>query len=687
MKTLAANVLIVLMLLLVLILMACNDDPIAPNNPPNKPTIESPPNGGTGQSINPILRWKCSDPDGDNLSYDVYFGTSAAPPLQSSSQSDTSYTPGTLEYGTEYNWKIVAKDDEGGSTSSNIWDFTTIPPTGPTARFTADTTIAEDSLRVQFTDQSIAGTSAIISWNWDFGDDNSSSLQNPSHLYNTIGAFTVSLTVNTAVGSDIETKSDYIVVNQQTGPEPDAPILYQPPDETTIQDQTPTFVWSEPEYADGYHLKVDNDSLFYSAEINDTNLSDTTYTPSTGLDYDTYYWIVRAKNIENVWGDWSDTCSFTINEPPDPGEVIGYVYESGNGSIYNALVKLYDSGGYTGKSDYTNSSGYFDINNVDPGSYYLMVSKSGYEPKRDPSSGYFTVDPGETENRGTIYLTPEPDPPECSVSETSLNFGNVNIDSYGDLDFTITNTGGGTLSGDPNETCSHYSIVSGGEPYNLGGGQSHDVTVRFSPTSSGTKTCTIETGNPICSDVSCTGVSLDSVYLDFVFITGGYFDVSGNYPNINEFEITISRVELDDPAWSNCYTPGDTVHARFNPWLTFDSWLEIYREGFSGIWVYSSTDYVWFTYTADFKQQGDHLTFMFGQDCESFYDGNTFCDDYTHIFNPSACGSGNYYHVELHVDSSNDEVAVSQLHIYFQGWYANYGSISYQNKINIINEE
>ncbi|MFQ6094124.1 MAG: hypothetical protein ACE5OR_15885, partial [bacterium] len=52
-------------------------------------------------------------------------------------------------------------------------------------------------------------------------------------------------------------------------------------------------------------------------------------------------------------------------------------------------------------------SGFFQINNIDPGSYYLLISKSGYQTRRDPSSGSFNIACSGTENRGTIYLVPD----------------------------------------------------------------------------------------------------------------------------------------------------------------------------------------------------------------------------------------------------------------------------------------
>jgi formylglycine-generating enzyme required for sulfatase activity len=100
--------------------------------------------------------------------------------------------------------------------------------------------------------------------------------------------------------------------------------------------------------------------------------------------------------------------------------------------------------------------------------------------------------------------------PVCEVVPTSINFGTVGVGSHVDSSFTITNTGGGTLSGTVSMTCGHYSIVSGGGAYALGTGESRTVTVRFAPTSPGLKTCNVETGTS-CTAVSCSGTGEEGV--------------------------------------------------------------------------------------------------------------------------------------------------------------------------------
>ncbi|MFZ5981492.1 MAG: PKD domain-containing protein [Candidatus Zixiibacteriota bacterium] len=81
----------------------------------------------------------------------------------------------------------------------------------PVAAFTGNPTSGTVPLTVSFTDQS---TYNPTSWNWNFGDGTTSTEQNPSHTYSTIGTYTVSLTVTNAFGSDTETKTDYITVNE-----------------------------------------------------------------------------------------------------------------------------------------------------------------------------------------------------------------------------------------------------------------------------------------------------------------------------------------------------------------------------------------------------------------------------------------------------------------------------------------
>jgi len=97
------------------------------NNPPNIPSNPNPEDGATDVDIDADLSWICSDPDGDTLTYDVYFEANDPTPnvLVSNNQSGTTYNPGTMDYNTHYYWQILAWDEYGASTTGPVWDFTT----------------------------------------------------------------------------------------------------------------------------------------------------------------------------------------------------------------------------------------------------------------------------------------------------------------------------------------------------------------------------------------------------------------------------------------------------------------------------------------------------------------------------------------------------------------------------------
>lgn len=84
-----------------------------------------------------------------------------------------------------------------------------------TASFTASPRAGASPLAVQFTDTSDPGSSPITQWFWDFGDGTSDTRQNPQHTYTAAGAYTVSLSVTTAVGqSPIASQLNFIEVEE-----------------------------------------------------------------------------------------------------------------------------------------------------------------------------------------------------------------------------------------------------------------------------------------------------------------------------------------------------------------------------------------------------------------------------------------------------------------------------------------
>jgi hypothetical protein len=91
---------------------------------PEKPTNPVPGNESANRPKNQQLQWTATDPDEDNLTFDVYFGTTTNPILKTSNQTSTDYDPGILSYNTTYYWRIVSWNTHNQSSIGPLWQFT-----------------------------------------------------------------------------------------------------------------------------------------------------------------------------------------------------------------------------------------------------------------------------------------------------------------------------------------------------------------------------------------------------------------------------------------------------------------------------------------------------------------------------------------------------------------------------------
>lgn len=98
-----------------------------PNQPPTKVNLKSPANNTDGLSTVTTLEWfATSDPESDPIEYDVYIGEFQDPntKIATNAQGLLVSTP-SLKAGTTYSWKVVARDNQGNSSDSDIWFFAT----------------------------------------------------------------------------------------------------------------------------------------------------------------------------------------------------------------------------------------------------------------------------------------------------------------------------------------------------------------------------------------------------------------------------------------------------------------------------------------------------------------------------------------------------------------------------------
>jgi len=134
--------------------------------------------------------------------------------------SSTAQNP-TVQYNTVGTFDVtLTAYNSAGSDAELKTNYITVTaaPQPPVAAFTASTTTVTVGGSVNFTDQS---TNSPTSWSWTFagGTPGSSSSQNPTVTYNTVGTYNVSLTAYNSAGSDNETKVGYITVTPGGGDE------------------------------------------------------------------------------------------------------------------------------------------------------------------------------------------------------------------------------------------------------------------------------------------------------------------------------------------------------------------------------------------------------------------------------------------------------------------------------------
>jgi hypothetical protein len=94
------------------------------NSNPAAAVLTVPANNAVAVSKTVALKWTATDPEEDELIYDVYLGTTATPLPVATNLTDATYSP-TLAYNTTYYWKVVAKDPYGGSSTSAVFTFKT----------------------------------------------------------------------------------------------------------------------------------------------------------------------------------------------------------------------------------------------------------------------------------------------------------------------------------------------------------------------------------------------------------------------------------------------------------------------------------------------------------------------------------------------------------------------------------
>ncbi len=160
--------------------------------------------------------------------YAYYQGTSMAAPHVAGAAalmyaSNPSLTPDQVEQALKDTARPLPGSCSGGCGAGIIDANAAVAAVsgGPVnQRPSSDFSFTTNLLTADFTDASSDPDGTLVSWSWDFGDGNGSTLQSPVHSYAANGDYTVTLTV-TDDGGATDASSQLVTVNDGSGPTSD----------------------------------------------------------------------------------------------------------------------------------------------------------------------------------------------------------------------------------------------------------------------------------------------------------------------------------------------------------------------------------------------------------------------------------------------------------------------------------
>jgi uncharacterized repeat protein (TIGR01451 family) len=235
-----------------------------------------------------------------------------------------------------------------------------------------------NNLSVSFTDQSSA---SVIGWQWDFGDGNSSSMQNPNHTYAAPGSYPVCLTVTDLCGAT--TFCDTVIASCLA---PSAAFGVNVlglqatfTDQTPVADNPVAWAW---DFGDGNASTLQNPSHTYAGGgsfnaclvvTNDCGAQDTS-----------------CQNITLVGRAGPDALQVQLYPNPNNGR---FTLEANSRESGPAWVRIYDlTGRMVHVEDLGEVAGLFrkriELKGLASGSYFMQIEIKGRTVNR-----LFAIDP------------------------------------------------------------------------------------------------------------------------------------------------------------------------------------------------------------------------------------------------------------------------------------------------------
>ncbi|MCU0370123.1 MAG: PKD domain-containing protein [Bacteroidales bacterium] len=255
----------------------------------------------------------------------------------------------------------------GGSDSIVKQHYIEVLFNAPTADFTGTPTSGFTPLEVAFTDLSV---DSVNSWLWFFGDGGVAFVQNPSHIYETAGSYTVSLQISGPGGNGEMEKTDYITVysteiqadfegNPTSG---QAPLMV---DFTDLSEgDVETWDW---DFGDGDTAGVQNPSHEYSSTGSFTVSLTITGPAGSSTEIKTDYILIPVGIEKN------ETEAIMIY----PNPVMDFLNIRFPGAAWRKLTLQTIDGKYLFGRTTSNEFEQIDLSGFDQGIYTLIIESAG----------------------------------------------------------------------------------------------------------------------------------------------------------------------------------------------------------------------------------------------------------------------------------------------------------------------
>ncbi len=95
------------------------------NYAPFPAELKKPTNGASISATSVTIEWTGGDVDNDIKEYDVYLDTNASPTTKLATTPNAILENQSVDLNTTYYWKVVTYDDNGNTSTSQIYSFTT----------------------------------------------------------------------------------------------------------------------------------------------------------------------------------------------------------------------------------------------------------------------------------------------------------------------------------------------------------------------------------------------------------------------------------------------------------------------------------------------------------------------------------------------------------------------------------